>query len=554
MKKLFLFFACLMGLAPFAVAQYDTIPSVNGRMEGYYYPFWFDTCNIFFDSVHGHPYGDICLDCESNFYWMWTSPNHNDDLHAYMIPVNRPVAIKGFSAWLLDREVCSSTDSDRVTWYINGPVARQPEYLNIYHYDTLNSTLILIDTLRWDTAQAKILMISKNADTARYGFYKIKNYEVILDTPLIFNYNELYVGGTQNNNPSDPFVIKKSPSCYAQLSRIGHYQETCLGRTQSYLWLTDDLWLGDRSGNGWGPFFAMIDFATVEILSADPLKGSTSPGGQISKLTNFTFSAEPSIGYDFSHWQDGNTDNPRTIAVTQDTTFTAYFMPNGIPYYQVSVQSNDSAAGNVSGGGLFYIADSTVIAATPNNHYYFSHWSDGDTLNPRTIIVTQDSAITAIFYPDPYYEIVGLSNNDDWGHVIGSGTYQKNEVALLSAVAAPGCAFLRWSDSAYVPNRRIIATNDTTVTAIFINENSIQQPNGPSFKLSPNPANDQVTVTCHQWHNAEITFIDLTGRQLIRKPASGSKTRISTCNLPKGEYFVVVSNAEGSSVSKLVLQ
>ncbi|MCQ2329442.1 MAG: T9SS type A sorting domain-containing protein [Paludibacteraceae bacterium] len=37
--------------------------------------------------------------------------------------------------------------------------------------------------------------------------------------------------------------------------------------------------------------------------------------------------ATPLSGYQFSHWNDGNTDNPRNITVTADATFTAYFAP-----------------------------------------------------------------------------------------------------------------------------------------------------------------------------------------------------------------------------------
>lgn len=37
--------------------------------------------------------------------------------------------------------------------------------------------------------------------------------------------------------------------------------------------------------------------------------------------------AEPYYGYMFSGWDDGNTDNPRTLYLTQDTVMTAHFAP-----------------------------------------------------------------------------------------------------------------------------------------------------------------------------------------------------------------------------------
>jgi hypothetical protein len=38
--------------------------------------------------------------------------------------------------------------------------------------------------------------------------------------------------------------------------------------------------------------------------------------------------ADPNTGYYFSHWSDGNTQNPRALTVTQDTLLIAYFSSN----------------------------------------------------------------------------------------------------------------------------------------------------------------------------------------------------------------------------------
>lgn len=38
-----------------------------------------------------------------------------------------------------------------------------------------------------------------------------------------------------------------------------------------------------------------------------------------------TIMAQPNVGYIFTNWDDGNTENPRNIALTKDTFFTAYF-------------------------------------------------------------------------------------------------------------------------------------------------------------------------------------------------------------------------------------
>ena len=44
---------------------------------------------------------------------------------------------------------------------------------------------------------------------------------------------------------------------------------------------------------------------------------------------------------------------------------------------------------------------STTIVATPNAGYLFALWSDGDTLNPRTLTIDRDTLLTALFVPVP---------------------------------------------------------------------------------------------------------------------------------------------------------
>jgi hypothetical protein len=47
--------------------------------------------------------------------------------------------------------------------------------------------------------------------------------------------------------------------------------------------------------------------------------------------------------------------------------------------------------------------DSTVvITATANYGYHFTQWNDGNTQNPRTITLTQDTTFTALFDRNQY--------------------------------------------------------------------------------------------------------------------------------------------------------
>ena len=62
---------------------------------------------------------------------------------------------------------------------------------------------------------------------------------------------------------------------------------------------------------------------SLTVTSEDEAKGTVASlyaGGD-----QYSISASPECGYHFTHWNDGNTENPRFVTVTQDTAFTAYF-------------------------------------------------------------------------------------------------------------------------------------------------------------------------------------------------------------------------------------
>lgn len=72
---------------------------------------------------------------------------------------------------------------------------------------------------------------------------------------------------------------------------------------------------------------------TITVNSANNTMGTVSGGGTYPYRSAVTIMASPNNGYRFSHWQDNDTQNPRTIVVTGSATYTAYFEPTqGIEY------------------------------------------------------------------------------------------------------------------------------------------------------------------------------------------------------------------------------
>ncbi|MBQ1652214.1 MAG: T9SS type A sorting domain-containing protein, partial [Bacteroidales bacterium] len=66
---------------------------------------------------------------------------------------------------------------------------------------------------------------------------------------------------------------------------------------------------------------------TITVVSANPNRGTVDGGGTYPVGTVVTISATANEGYEFSSWNDDNTDNPRTITVTSDATYIASFIP-----------------------------------------------------------------------------------------------------------------------------------------------------------------------------------------------------------------------------------
>ena len=132
---------------------------------------------------------------------------------------------------------------------------------------------------------------------------------------------------------------------------------------------------------------------TITTTSSDTQRGTTQGDTTVNYLEYITISASASYGYHFVQWNDGNSDNPRQVQVTGDTTYTATFDKNT---YAISLSCNEEQ-GSVEGVTSAEYLDTVTISATPNIGYHFVQWSDGNTDNPRTLVLTQDTTLTAEF-------------------------------------------------------------------------------------------------------------------------------------------------------------
>ena len=210
---------------------------------------------------------------------------------------------------------------------------------------------------------------------------------------------------------------------------------------------------------------------TVTVSSASTTMGTVAPAtSTVNYLSSVVISATPKTGYHFTQWNDGNTDNPRTVTVSEpgDLSFTASFDTN---VYTVSTAVNDEAMGSVSEGGSVKHFKSIALVATPNYGYHFVNWTDANGTakgNAATLNVSpvSDTALTANFTYNQY-TVTGLSASATMGTVEGTATVNYLTDVTLTATANYGYHFTGWSNGATTESITIQAIKDTTVTALF---------------------------------------------------------------------------------------
>lgn len=121
---------------------------------------------------------------------------------------------------------------------------------------------------------------------------------------------------------------------------------------------------------------------TITVTSAG--NGSVAGGGVYSHGSVATLTATPEEGFAFDHWNDDNTDNPRSLTVTATATYTATFVSKETGFYVDIVDVNNSEKTlklNVSGtewvtagwpyevNGTVYYRDQAKATAAGSDKY-----------------------------------------------------------------------------------------------------------------------------------------------------------------------------------------
>ncbi len=277
---------------------------------------------------------------------------------------------------------------------------------------------------------------------------------------------------------------------------------------------------------------------TITVLANDPDLGTVTGSGTYPEGTTIDISATPNTGAFFTGWDDGNTDNPRSVTVTQNMTFTAIFTE--VQTFTITVRPEYPLQGSTYGGGTFPAGTVITIGATPNLNFYFSGWQDGNMDNPRSITVTEDAEYIASFSQNPVQTYtVTVYYDESQGFIIGAGTYTAGATASIAAIPADGFVFKKWNDDT-TDNPKVIVVDHDIYLAAFFESTGVDENGFANVLLYPNPANDIIRIDGLQGEH-EITIYNAAGA-LVKTVTISDDNEIAVGELSEGLYLVRIDN------------
>lgn len=139
----------------------------------------------------------------------------------------------------------------------------------------------------------------------------------------------------------------------------------------------------------------------LTVNSNDYSHSITMGSGTYDKDANvLIMAANTDENYVFDQWNDGNKAAARYVTVSEDITYTAFFVPKSSETC-IEVASNDETLGTAV----------VAVMAIPTNGGTFLRWDDDNTDNPRIINELDGTIYTAIFATNPS-DVQKVESND----------------------------------------------------------------------------------------------------------------------------------------------
>ncbi|MBR4115436.1 MAG: leucine-rich repeat protein, partial [Bacteroidales bacterium] len=134
-----------------------------------------------------------------------------------------------------------------------------------------------------------------------------------------------------------------------------------------------------KTHEDWIPYKSLLETASHKVLVSPSYAGYGDVTVEMTNSCDDEFTAiitavsEDEDDYQFGSWNDGNKENPRTITVTKDTSFTALF---GRKPKVINLEATNPICTSSTGSASFDVTNGVAP--------YTVLWNDGNTDNPRS--------------------------------------------------------------------------------------------------------------------------------------------------------------------------
>lgn len=263
----------------------------------------------------------------------------------------------------------------------------------------------------------------------------------------------------------------------------------------------------------------------VVSVSANPINsGHVSGGGSFNPGASCTVQATANSGYVFVNWTENgtqvSTNANYTFTVTGNRNLVANF-DEQLPEYSVTVMSNPSNGGTVTGGGIYTQGQSCTVSATANDGYTFVNWTENGTQVSSnanyTFVVISNMALVANFQIQSY-TISVAANPSNGGTVTGGGSYEYGQTCSVTANAGNGYNFVNWTENGVQVSANtsysFTVTGNRNLVANFTSQNYVitatADPSAGGVITGSGGYNYGETCTLTTTPNTGYTFVNWT--------------------------------------------
>ena len=217
---------------------------------------------------------------------------------------------------------------------------------------------------------------------------------------------------------------------------------------------------------------------TLGVTAAPTEGGIVTGAGDYCRNSVQDVTATANTGWEFVDWTGDVADSgAASTTVTMDgaKAVVANFIPLG-DMCELTVDADPVMGGIVTGDGLYLCDDDAAITATATGCYEFDHWTGDGIADPNsastTVTVDVDKTVTAHFV-GAEYDLTVVASPGGSGGVTGSGTFDCDELADITATPATDCwEFDGWTGDGITnpssPTTTVLMDGDKTVTAHFV--------------------------------------------------------------------------------------